>query len=460
MAAHGRKPNKEEEEELIYGDPDEYGEYDEYGDVGEPPMYDEISDEEPPTNAKSIPGYGGNDASHLMPTGNIPEYGGSVAINDPSPIPEYGGSIAASELSSNIPDYDGSDAFVESIPEYGGSVDACFNEDDVHYKTPKNPINRQADSFDEEFPINPPPPRPKAAPPPPPPPSKTKPTAAKPAPPPHPAPPSSAKPGKAQQQMPASPISPPKTPLSATSAGNFDDELKKAMTKRKVSLSSQTSVADKVAERMAEKAAEGMTVARARPKEEQRETDFEAAMRRRKEMAERKQQEVRPAGNVDASKQAIQRPKFDQPKSTGPPSGPAWRAQLKPVELGLRPVVQRPQGPGVGGGQIRPQLPRKPQPFKPVGGATAFAAGRGGNIAVGMRHPTVGGFRNAGVRVGGFKPATVVGVKPVVPRRPPNVTLNATNIAAFKKKLELTEWQKQKNCKLTIYEFCINWYCL
>lgn len=456
MAASGRKPVKEEEEELIYGDPEDY-EFDDYGDGEELPLYDMPSDEETEapltkrvagvqgetlTDAQTAPGFGGSDPNHLLPLGNIPEYGGSEAFSDPQPqaIPEYGGSEAFH-------------SFNENIPEYGGSEDAV--NDEPHYKTPRNDINRQADSFDDEFPINPPPPRPstgpaKGSPPPPPPPPKAKPTGTKPAPPPlsppHTVPPSSAKTAKALAKPPkhTPEESPAKTPTAA--AGNFDEELKKAL--RKVSLTKQVSVA----ERMAEKAAEGMTVAKARPKDPQQETDFQAAMRRRKEMAERKQRADQPVSSVDARtpKPAVPSQNSGPPAAISNPAGPAWRSQLKPVELGLRPVVQGQPGPGVGG-QVRPHLPRKPQSFgvqpRPVG-APPFVAGKSGNAVAGIRHPAVGGFRNPAVKVGGFKAATVVGVKPVKPPKPPHITLNAANLASFQKKLELTEWQKPKHCKL------------
>ena len=446
MAASGRKPVKEEEEELIYGDSEDY-EFDDYDDMPsdaetEATLTKRVQGETL-TEAQTVPGFGGSDPSHLLPLGNIPEYGGSEAFCDPQPqaIPEYGGSEAFN-------------SFNENIPEYGGSEDAV--NDEPHYKTPRNEINRQADSFDDEFPINPPPPRPstgpaKGSPPPPPPPPKGKPTGAKPAPlpplsSPHTVPPSSAKAAKAEAKPPkhTPEESPAKTP---TAAGNFDEELKKAL--RKVSLTKQVSVA----ERMAEKAAEGMTVAKARPKQPQQESDFQAAMRRRKEMAERKQQQAdQPVSNVDARtpRPAVPSQNFGPPAAISKPAGPAWRSQLKPVELGLRPVVQGQPGPGVGG-QVRPHLPRKPQSFavqpRPVG-APPFVAGKSGNAVAGIRYPAVGGFRNAAVMVGGFKAATVVGVKPVKPPKPPHITLNAANLASFQKKLELTEWQKPKHCKL------------
>lgn len=449
----GRKPVQEEEDELIYGDPDDY-EFDDYGDGA---AYDVPSDEEPPESPLAKRGIQGETLAEAT---NIPEYGGSEAFNEPRTIPEYGGSEAFNDQRA-IPEYGGSEVFNEHIPEYGGSEDAFIEPgDEPHYKTPRNVINRQTDSFDEEFPINPPPPRPKGAPPPPPPPPKAKPTGAKPAPPlsfSRTVPPSSAKPAKAQSMPPKPKQSPPVSPTkSQRASGNFDDELQKALTLRKISLTKQASVVEKVAERMAEKAAEGMTVAKARPKEPQQDTDFQAAMRRRKEMAERKQREDQPVANINARapKPAVPSQTFGPPAAIRQPAaaGPAWRTQLKPAELGSRPVVHCQPGPGAGG-HVRPHRPGKPQSFgvqpgpRPAG-AIPFVAGKSATTLGGIRHPAVGGFRSPAVTVvGGFKAATVVGVKPVKPPKPPHVTLNAANLASFQKKLELTKWQKPINCK-------------
>ena len=437
MAATGKKPVKEEEEELIYGDSEDY-EFDDYGDgdvAEEMPLYDIPSDEEPETTSTSA--YGAQNTS-----GN-----GGIHPNDVL-------------LPVNIPEYEPTEPFSDQpeIPEYVESEDP-FN-DEPHYKTPNNEFNRRVDSLDKDFPMNPPPPRPSATPPPPPPPPKVKPKGTRPAPPPLSStiavPLPGAKPAKAEPMPPKQPpaaVSPPKTPSS--NLGNFDQELQKALTLRKVSLTKQASVVDKVAERMAEKAAEGMTVAKARPKVPQQETDFQAAMRRRKEMAERKQQEDQTVCNVNTiiPKSTAQCQKVDQPPARRQPAaaaGSSWRAQLKHVELGSRPVVGGQPGTGVGG-QVRPQLPRKPQSLgvqpRPAG-AIPFVVGGTANSVDGTRYPALGGFRNPAVKVGGFKAATLAGVKPIKPPRPPHITLNAANLAAFQKKLELTEWQKPKHCKL------------